>query len=137
MINDKFIDNCSCLLVDVGKISVIGLSMSVESFIILHACRTLIWQFLWFYDFYTRESAAACDCQRLFYHLEYSLLKKFNFFPPDVFGSAEYPGPRSTSDCRTAEKITTSNNCIQVYRDGSLRKHDVILQYDFSHATKE
>ena len=35
------------------------------------------------------------------------------------------------------EKITTSDNCIPVCRDGSLRKHDVILQCDFSCATKE
>ena len=64
-----------------SPILVIGLSVSVESFIILHACRTAFWQFLWFYAFYTRESAAACDCQRLFYHLrDYLVKKKKNFF---------------------------------------------------------
>ena len=73
------------MFVDVGKISVIGLSVSVESFIILHACRTPIWHFLLFYDFYTRESAAGCDCQRLFYHSGYSLLKEIKFFFLRVF----------------------------------------------------
>ena len=86
-----------------AKSLVIGSSLSVESFIIFHACKTPFWQFLRFYDFYTSESAAACDCQRLCYRSRDSLPKKIHFFPLRVFGPPEYPCPRSTSNCPTAQ----------------------------------
>ena len=77
-----------------SPILVIGLSVSVESFIILHACRTAFWQFLWFYAFYTRESAAACDCQRLFYHLrDYLVKKKKKIFSSGCFWTTRVSGP--------------------------------------------
>ena len=88
-----------------AKSLVIGLSLSVESFVVLHAFKTPIWQFLCFYNFYTRESEAACDCQRLCCNSRDSLVKKINFFPLGVFGLPEYPCPRSTSNCPTAHYV--------------------------------
>ena len=79
--------------VDVGKIFVDRAECVGLIFIILHACRTAIWQFLWFYAFYTRESAAACDCQRFLNHSRDSLQKEINFFSSRCFWATRVSVP--------------------------------------------